>query len=474
MGWGGQAGTGRPFFLISGNQRFAPNGKSMKIIDEFTAALDRKAVGPRQLLIVGLVLAALIIDGLDVQILALVSPIIIAEWSVTRTVFGPALAAALAGMAVGSFLGGWLGDRLGRRAVLVASVVFFGIVTLTIAWTHGVVSIALLRFLSGLGFGAAMPNGMALATEWLPARVRARAITVLAVGVPLGGMIGAPLTMLVVPEYGWRGCFVACGVFTLVVAGLMLRGVPESPSFLLGRGRAGEAARSVRSVLGISLSATSGPQEVQAKAVVKGSGLLGRANLRMNLGLWTVSFCTAAFTYSIAAWGPVLLTGNGFSLDEAIRASFFHNAAGIVAAVSASAMLNRFGSSVLLPLALGLCVVLVGGIGATLLGGEVRTSGASRTLVIALWGLVGATAGFSTATVYTLLSLGYPPEYRSTAIGAGITIGRTGAITMVWLGGVLLDFRQDGIALLATMAVGLCLAIVGALTLDRHVQPARA
>ena len=84
--------------------------------------IDHHRLTTMQISVVALVLLTLVIDGLDVQVLSLVTPVIIDEWGTSRAAFGPALAAALAGMAVGSAAGGWLGDRIGRRKTLLASV----------------------------------------------------------------------------------------------------------------------------------------------------------------------------------------------------------------------------------------------------------------------------------------------------------------------------------------------------------------
>src|SRR5262245_33174134 len=125
--------------------------------------LGRDRVTSRQLLIASMAAFALVIDGLDIQLLSLVSPIVLTEWGVTRAAFGPALAAALVGMSFGASLGGWLGDRYGRKRVLVLSTLGFGAASIAASVTHDVVGMTVIRLISGIGFGAAAPNGLALA-----------------------------------------------------------------------------------------------------------------------------------------------------------------------------------------------------------------------------------------------------------------------------------------------------------------------
>src|SRR5262245_51070234 len=93
------------------------------------AVLDATPVNARQLAIVAVILLALVIDGLDIQLLALAAPLIFIDWGIDRASFGPAMSAALIGMSVGATLGGWLGDRFGRKSVLVVATFGFGAAT---------------------------------------------------------------------------------------------------------------------------------------------------------------------------------------------------------------------------------------------------------------------------------------------------------------------------------------------------------
>lgn len=435
--------------------------------------LDRNGLSARQIGLVMIVLLLLVLDGLDVQILALVSPVIIAEWQTSKAAFGPALAAALVGMAFGSISGGWLGDRFGRRPVLLASAALFGLVTLAAAYAATTTQLALLRLACGMGFGAALPNGFALASEWMPARHKTRMLSVLSIGVPLGGVIGAPLTLLVLPEYGWQGCFLVCGAVTLLLLFVMLPYLAESPVHLVAKGDHDRAASLLSKVLQTHVKPT---DLADAQLIDVGNGervrLLSRVNTRMNIGIWLASFCASAITYAVAAWAPIMLTANGFTLSDAIRASFLHNCAGIVAALSASFAIDRFGSRRMICVMLGCAFAILLTIGGILMANAPNATPEARTAITVLMILLGASAGFATTTIYSILSMGYPAQIRGAGIGAGLTWGRLGAIMMVATGGVLLEMRADGGLLLGVLAGSAILALCGALTLDRHI-PAR-
>lgn len=108
---------------------------------------------PFQLMAATSMMLVLVIDGVAIQLLPLLAPVIIAEWAIDRASFGPALAAALFGMSIGALAGGWLGDRIGRLHALVGFALIFGAATLLVSWTTNVPQLTLLGVIGGLGFG---------------------------------------------------------------------------------------------------------------------------------------------------------------------------------------------------------------------------------------------------------------------------------------------------------------------------------
>ena len=126
----------------------------------FSDAIARAPMRPFQFLVAGFALTMLVVEGIDLQSLALVTPLILDDWGIDRAVFGSALAAALFGMAFGSIFGGMLGDRIGRLTTLFLARLIFGISTIVAAYTNDVWSMAAVRALGGVGFGAGYPNAL--------------------------------------------------------------------------------------------------------------------------------------------------------------------------------------------------------------------------------------------------------------------------------------------------------------------------
>lgn len=446
------------------------------------AILDERAIRPFQLLIVGLVVLALVIDGLDIQLLSLVAPVILKEWGVGRAAFGPAMAAALIGMAAGASCGGWLGDRYGRKTILVAATLLFGAGTMAVSVTHDVPALAILRLISGLGFGAAAPNGIALATEWLPRRAQSVAVGLLAVATPFGGLIGAGAVLWLLPLYGWQGCFIACGALGLVLAAAMLVGLPESPTYLLVNGRVAQAERLMRRAIAPDIILAAAPRGDGDEAAGDHGGaitlryiIFAREFRRLNIGLWIGYFCVLFLAYAFAAWTPVFLTMSGFVLREAITVSFAINLAAVTAGTAISFFIGRLGSR--LPLLL-CCVGIffcICAMAAALIQAGGRPTPSTMWIMILAGAGEGGFNGATISIIYAMLSYAYPSAGRASGVGMGIMVGRLGGVVGAYSGGTLLALHGvSTVPFFLVMGSIAAIALLGFLIIDRHMPPRAA
>jgi MFS transporter, AAHS family, 4-hydroxybenzoate transporter len=411
-----------------------------------TSAMHTSRLSGLQIAIAGVIALAMIADGLDLQLLSLVAPVILAEWGVLRADFGAALSAAMIGVSVGASVGGWLGDKFGRKRVLFAAVLWFGLATIATSTADNVMQMTLIRVIGGIGFGAAAPVATALANEWVPALWRPRITSILTMGTPLGGMIGAATIPSVLPSLGWRGSFVFCGVISLVLAVLVLLVVRESPDF--------------------APQSSKGGQGLVAR-------VLARENLRLNVGIWLCYFCYSVVAYAIAAWAPVFLTMSGLTLPQALSAVVTFNFCAVIAAVSGGFLVAKTGSRLLIGVCSGLLLLAL----ATLLYALTRgpeQAVALLPLIRLAFGVIGATTGTTLAMMATILAMGYPASYRSTGLGIGMTVGRLGGILIAFLGGAILSLRGDSVApLFQLLIVATCIAFVAMLWIDRHIPRMR-
>ncbi|HEV3059215.1 MAG TPA: MFS transporter [Vicinamibacterales bacterium] len=114
---------------------------------------------------------------------------------------------------------GWLGDVKGPRRVLTRIVLWWSAFTMLTAAARGFQSLVAIRFLFGAGEAGAFPNVARSFSRWFPRRERGRANGVLFLGSRLGGMLSAPIALVLIARWGWRTSFVLFGALGLLWAG---------------------------------------------------------------------------------------------------------------------------------------------------------------------------------------------------------------------------------------------------------------
>lgn len=121
-------------------------------------------------LLCGLVL---VLDGFDTQSIGFLAPAMAESLRVPVKTFGPVFAAALVGLMISSMTAGPIADRLGRKWPIVASTLIFATFALITTSATSLNQLMAYRFLTGLGLGGAMPNVVALTSEYAPKKARA-------------------------------------------------------------------------------------------------------------------------------------------------------------------------------------------------------------------------------------------------------------------------------------------------------------
>jgi AAHS family 4-hydroxybenzoate transporter-like MFS transporter len=392
--------------------------------------------------------ATVVLDGYDIQAAAFAAPALSAEWGLDKAALGPVLAAALVGMAVGAFAGGPAGDRWGRRATLIASVVFFGMMSYAASFAAGREALMLSRLLTGIGLGAAIPNATALVAEWTPEGRRGAAVTAVNVGVPAGGMIGAALASWLIPQFGWRACFAVGGVLPLLLAGYMAVALPESASFLAARNRRAPVA-------GVADEAG-------------WRGLVTRGYRRSTFGLWLAFFANMAAVYTLFNWIPTLLASLGYPVTTALRGAMVFNLFGVLGSFGGAWLVRRAGSRPALLLLSAIAVSGIGALAGVLLLGEVAPLRVMAALALAGVGVLGVQVG-----MYVLAAEVYPTECRSTGVGWAAGCGRLGSLVSAFGAAAVVALDPTDHLLFAALGVALGLAALATLLVDRHVGPAR-
>ncbi|AVD90553.1 aromatic acid/H+ symport family MFS transporter [Pseudomonas sp. SWI44] len=421
--------------------------------------IDQQPIGRYQKWVVFLGFLIIALDGLDVAIIGFIAPQLKSEWQLGPQALGPVLSAALIGLALGALVAGPLADRYGRKAVLLGSVLLFGLWTLASAFSPNLETLVALRFLTGLGLGAAMPNASTLVSEYAPARSRSLLITLAFCGFSLGAAMGGFVSAWMIPNLGWRSVLALGCVLPLLVLPLLWLRLPESVTFLVSKG--GDPQR-IRAIVRRLAPGHCGPDSsfvLPACASVKGGAIGTILSSRYRFGtmmLW-VGYVLALFlVYLFSGWLPTLVKeGGGFSVSEAAIVTACFQIGGPLGAITVGWAMDRWHPQRVLMLTFLFSGAVIFAIG--------QVAGHFAWLCAIAWavgfGLNGASVGMN-----ALAAGFYPTEARATGASWMSGIGRLGAILSAFAGAQMLamgwSFSQVFAALLipaglAALAVSL-------------------
>ncbi|MBA5688943.1 MFS transporter [Rugamonas apoptosis] len=421
---------------------------------DIPALIDRNQVGGFQLRVLLLCGLCILMDGFDVQAMGYVAPAIIQEWHVSKAALGPVFGAGLLGMLVGSLAFSVLADKIGRRPVLIGATLFFSVCMLVTPWATTLEQLQVLRFITGLGLGAIMPNVMALAGEYSPARKRVTLMMLVSCGFTVGAVVGGLVSAALIPAFGWRAVFYIGGLAPLVIALLMLPLLPESMQFLVLRGRRTDKVAQWLRAIDPTVVAGAGSRYLVQEAPQKGGSVLalfreGRA--WTTTLLWLVNFLNLLNLYFLSNWLPTIIKGAGLSTSMAVLAGTVLPIGGTIGTLVMGQLIDRSSfRRVLIPcfLVAAVAIVLIGRPEASLLF-------LFASILVAGFCIVGGQPA-----VNALAGSYYPTTLRSTGIGWSLGVGRIGSIIGPVLGGELIRMNWPNSTIFAVAAVPALLSAI--------------
>ncbi len=421
---------------------------------DIPALVDRSPISRFQMGVYLLCGLCILMDGFDVQAMGYVAPAIIQEWHVSKASLGPVFGAGLFGMLAGSLLFSVLADKIGRRPVLIGATLFFSVCMLLTPACTTLEQLQWLRFITGLGLGAIMPNVMALAGEYSPRRRRVTLMMLVSCGFTVGAVLGGLVAAVLMPRYGWHAVFYVGGAAPLVIGLLMLWMLPESMQFVLLSGKRVERVAQWLRRIDPTLPLQHGQRYlVQEAAERRGSvvALFQSGRSRTTLLLWLVNFLNLLNLYFLSNWLPTILKDAGLSTSMAVLAGTILPVGGTIGTLLMGQMIDRSSfRSVLIP------GFLVASVAIALIG---QAQGA-------LWLLCAAilVAGFCIVggqpAVNALAASYYPTTLRATGIGWSLGVGRIGSIIGPVLGGELIRMNWPNSTIFVIAAVPALLSAI--------------
>jgi AAHS family 4-hydroxybenzoate transporter-like MFS transporter len=436
---------------------------------DVSALLDEGRISPYQRLLVFGTALAVVLDGVDNQLLPNAVPAMMREWQLPRAAFATAAATGPFGMIIGGVAGGVLGDRIGRRVALLGSVLMFAALTLAIAFVDSIGVLTILRFVAGVGLGGAMPNATALASEYVPRRHRPLAITLTIVCIPLGGFLAGLLAGQIVPTLGWRVMFAAGGVIPIVLALALFTLLPESPQYLAAHPARWAELRAVLARIGHTV-----PDDAAFGAAAASPAARPRARLtellapglrRDTIGLVTAFFFCLLAIYVGFLWIPAMLADRnvGFSQAQASYALSLFNFGGVAGAIAGAMAIGRIGSRPAL-----LTMSALATLSAFSMTG-LTLNPAHLLSVMTMFALTGGLLNAVQTTMYALAAHVYPTNVRGTGVGFTVACGRVGNVLASYVGSWALTAGGPTMVFV-TWGIAMAVVLVALASVRNHVE----
>ncbi|WP_373741821.1 MFS transporter [Neisseria sp.] len=411
--------------------------------------LNENRFSPYQWMIFVICFLVAFFDGMDTAAIGYIAPSLLDDWGIEKKELAPVLSAALFGLAIGAVVSGPLADKFGRKIVLTASVILFSGFCVASAWAQDLTQMAVLRFITGLGLGAAMPNAVTLLTEYCPDHKRAMIVNTMYCGFPVGAAAGGFFASWLIPAYGWQTALMWCGLLPLVLGVLMVFLLPRSVSYLAVKKKPAEQIRRILKRINPNADLDGAEFVVDQSKITHSSEnpmamVLGSHFRFGSILLWLSYFTGLIIFYAMINWMPVLFKEANMPPELGPRISGLF-ALGGLGAIASGYLMDRFNGNKLIALLSFLTAVSVACIGWAL--------GQGLGMLIAVVLFAGVMQNTAQTSLPALAAKFYPAECRSTGVSWMLGIGRFGAIAGTFLTGQLIAWKLDFITIFVILAV---------------------
>lgn len=393
-----------------------------------------------------------LLDGYVLSIIGVALMQLSADLQVTNFWQGMIAASALIGIFFGGFLGGWMGGFLGRKKLYFVGPILFTICSITQLWVESGLMLFLCRFIIGIGVGFEYTAGGSLLAEFLPKKSRGPRLAMLTimwfVGAALAYIVG---NIILTSGYSeaWRLVLASPAVIGILLI-LIRIGTPESPRWLISKGRTVEAEAIIKKVYGPSFSLANVPAQAPEKSMsfteVLASGY-GKRVVFCSL-FWA---CSVIPVFAVYAFAPRVLDALHLKGEWAAYGSVVITLLFVVGCVVATRLINTMGRRKMV-----IQSFLWSGL--ALLGLGIFSEG-SQLLILVLFGLYALFIGGAQVLQLVYPNELFPTEIRAVGVGMGTSFSRIGAAIGTWL----VPMSLDTIGIGNTMFVAAGVTLLGLL-----------
>lgn len=303
-------------------------------------------------------------DAFDAFAIAFVLPALVGPWHIAPAEIGFLISSGYIGQLVGSLTLSWVAERFGRVVVLRWTLLIFGVVSLACGFAWGYWSLAVFRFIQGIGLGAEGPLAATYMNEFTKAKYRGRLISLFQVIFGLGATVVSLVAAWVVPHLGWEWMFYI-GALPALLGVWLRRLVPESPRWLAAQGRLEDADHVLA---GIEREASKNgaralppvPATVPSIARERAgwASLFAKGYAVRTITVWAIAFCLAMVSYSLLTWMPtVFRTVYKLPIEVALQYGVILSASGTLGACCSVALLDWIGRRLSYLISFGGCCI---------------------------------------------------------------------------------------------------------------------
>jgi putative MFS transporter len=402
-------------------------------------------------------------DAMDGAMIAFILPAVTALWGLTSEQTGVLGSSAMIGYLFGAFFAGTLGDLVGRRAVMMYGLAIYCVATLIAAFAPGWQLLFWWRVVASVGTGAESAIIAPFLAEFVQKKYRGRFVGSLSGFFSFGFVFAALLGYFVIPASrdGWRIVQVVSAL-PIVMLLWWRRSLPESPRWLIERGRSAEAAAEVGRIEAevIRRGNASLPPiervELPAAGVRRGgtfiknlAALWSPSMRRTTVMLWILWIAITFSYYGFFTWIPTLLVKQGMTTTKSFGYSiiiYLAQIPGYYSAAFISEKLDRKWTIVL--------YMVLGGVSAHFMSNAGSDAAITMTGFLLSFFLNGTYAG-----IYAYTPELYPTAFRTTGMGVASAFGRIGGLSApIVIGYTFPRIGFSGVFLITTIVL-----VIGAL-----------
>ena len=401
--------------------------------------------------VLGIGFFGLLFDGYDLVVYGTVVSTLIRdpEWALTPAQAGAIGSYALFGMMTGAIVAGAIGDYVGRRRLLLAAIAWFSIGMAFTAMAPSVTLFGLGRFVTGIGIGALVAAAGATVAEFAPPGKRNLYNAIVFAGYPAGGVVASLTALGLLQPFGFRTLFWIGALPLVTLLPIAYFKLPESPAWLLSRGRVDEAnAASLRT--GVPLPIIDETPATNAKAPRSGfAGIFTRKYAVATILIGLMSAGGLMLTYALNTWLPELMVRNGYGTQSSLLLLLLLNAGAIIGSLFASRFADRFGAKIVIVTTFSLAAVSI----------SILTLSLPLGLLLFFVAFGGLGTIGTQVLIYGFVSNYYQTNNRAAGVAWAAGFGRLGGIAGPLVGGFLLTAGLDISWIFLTFAA---VAVLGA------------